>query len=1168
MAKKKFLVNIDLNLNQLINTRAENGTGFTTGGVNSKGRLMYDTSTSRVLYDTGSAIETIANLNDVTGLLDFHGGYNALTNTPNLVNPPSGTTLKGDFYIVTVAGTFYGTALEIGDSLFASVDNPTTLSGWVIVQANVVYATETIAGIILLATQTEVNTGTNNSKAVTPLTLATYVANTRQNIYNTDGTLTANRNVNIDNKTLTYNGNSTAEIVVNMDNGAQTSGSRTTANYIYREIYNPTLGLHTELKIENGNASLKVYNQSLTINRSLVVNQFGTRINSIYYLPNVDGTAGQVMTTDGAGNLSWGNSSSVNIYNSNGSITSNRTVGFGIKNLSFEGAGGTFKVFNEDFNTGKQSSITNNLNSNVIQVIEEFGVNAQIEVFAPQILQTVINIENDSYTTQTANGWGFGIKTFGTTIFSISADAFGFNINNQYSFPKVDGTAGQVLTTNGAGAVSWGTGSGGSVNIYNTNGTLTANRTVTIDDKNLTFQGQFGTISLRQENSLGGDLSQITNTIGYNLIRISNTAQSLESSINQQQTVIINSVTNDIGSCVQNLTAFGIETQIFDTFNTVVAFRLDVSALGLRINNVYTLPKVDGTAGQVLTTNGSGAVSWATSSSTVNIYNTDGTLTANRTVTINGRVLNFAGDVNSTFSVNLIDPTTETFSIIDNTINRILNGVGNNSSTVYNTVDITTTQIITTAVSGTQSSTITSTPTTITDRVQALGQSCQTTLTTSGFRINNVYTLPKVDGTAGQVLTTNGTGTVTWGTGSGGGNIYNTDGTLTANRTVTLNNLNLTFSGVGTNGITSFSRSDGAGSQTNYDIRYDFFNLVSNTTTKDTSILITPDQIINGVSDATTLLSTNFNQFTTAFRFFVKNNSNVINSLAIEENGININSAYTIPKVDGTAGQVLTTNGSGVVTWGAGGVSTDIWKLNPNETYRGVSFNNNSTTIVSDGGVVASATASTLAQSVSGSNFANKQVRLRYYASVVSAGRYTGLRGSALLWFIGGGFRYVCDFNISDTAYSNGTQQFYGLANQTADLNYGTTTGILVSTLLNVIGVGNDTNDANLQIFHNDATGTCTKIDLGSGFPANRTAGAVSTTVYEIQLLNLPATTSIQYRVVNKETGAIATGTLTTNLPDATLGLNFFASRCMATLGSVTGSGQFDLSKLGVYSIL
>lgn len=245
----------------------------------------------------------------------------------------------------------------------------------------------------------------------------------------------------------------------------------------------------------------------------------------------------------------------------------------------------------------------------------------------------------------------------------------------------------------------------------------------------------------------------------------------------------------------------------------------------------------------------------------------------------------------------------------------------------------------------------------------------------------------------------------------------------------------------------------------------------------------------------------------------------------------------------------------------------DTLYLKPTEIFRGFTYNNNSTTVQTDGGLTASATASTLAQSVASTNFASKQIRLRYYASVVSAGRYTGIRGSALLWYIHGGFRYVCDFNISDTAYSAGCQQFYGLAGQTTDLAYGTVSGTLVSTLTNIVGIGSEVGDTNLQVFHNAGAGTATKVDLGAAFPANRDSGSIMTTVYSIILVNEPASSNVVYRVVNNETGAVATGTISTNLPATSQGLNLFASRCMSTT-SVTNSGQFDLMKLGVFSQL
>ena len=71
----------------------------------------------------------------VVGLLDYKGGYNASTNTPDLDTAPSGIK-KGDTYTVTAAGTFYTEELEIGDVLIAEVDNAASLADWTIVQKN------------------------------------------------------------------------------------------------------------------------------------------------------------------------------------------------------------------------------------------------------------------------------------------------------------------------------------------------------------------------------------------------------------------------------------------------------------------------------------------------------------------------------------------------------------------------------------------------------------------------------------------------------------------------------------------------------------------------------------------------------------------------------------------------------------------------------------------------------------------------------------------------------------------------------------------------------------------------------------------------------------------------------------------------------------------------
>lgn len=233
------------------------------------------------------------------------------------------------------------------------------------------------------------------------------------------------------------------------------------------------------------------------------------------------------------------------------------------------------------------------------------------------------------------------------------------------------------------------------------------------------------------------------------------------------------------------------------------------------------------------------------------------------------------------------------------------------------------------------------------------------------------------------------------------------------------------------------------------------------------------------------------------------------------------------------------------------------------ETFRGVNYSNNSTTEVTYGGVTIATTGSTIARSVATTNFATRQIRKGFYGSVVSTGRYTGTRGSALLWYVSGGFKFVCEFYVSDTAYGSGCRQFYGMMGQTTDLTY--TDSITVASMLNIIGVGSDAADTNLQVFSNDGTGTATKVDLGASFPANRTAGAAMTTTYSIELYNAFNSSTVLYRVINCESGASAEGTISTDLPATTQGLNFVASRCMGT--AITNTGQFDLTTLGVYSL-
>jgi len=170
MATKNFFTDIDGNQNEVQNWSLQK---LATDPVSPfEGQFWLNTTDKKYKFYDGTTVNVLADASDVTGLLDFKGGYNASTNTPDLDVSPSGVT-KGDVYVVTVAGNFFTEAVEVGDMIFAQVDSASSLGDWVTVQNNVDQATETIKGILALATQAETTTGTDDTKSITPLKLKT-----------------------------------------------------------------------------------------------------------------------------------------------------------------------------------------------------------------------------------------------------------------------------------------------------------------------------------------------------------------------------------------------------------------------------------------------------------------------------------------------------------------------------------------------------------------------------------------------------------------------------------------------------------------------------------------------------------------------------------------------------------------------------------------------------------------------------------------------------------------------------------------------------------------------------------------------------------------------------------------------------------------------------------
>lgn len=225
---------------------------------------------------------------------------------------------------------------------------------------------------------------------------------TAVNIYNSDGTITGDRTIDADNNFLTFDN------VTNLRFNTQGAPFGVSGFEINAQ---PTGNLFT---VKNATTGLIV----------LKVSQDGVFINNDYKLPTTDGTAGQVMTTDGAGQVTFEDlpapATDTNIYNTNGALTTNRIVSGSFFDLWFLEHNGFI------FQTGANGTDTQN------------GVWFDIEE------ANVLN-GGSLFKIRKRGGGGVGIDRLAVLKTGET------RINEEYNLPLLDGTNGQVLTTDGAG---------------------------------------------------------------------------------------------------------------------------------------------------------------------------------------------------------------------------------------------------------------------------------------------------------------------------------------------------------------------------------------------------------------------------------------------------------------------------------------------------------------------------------------------------------------------------------------------------------------------------------------------------------------------------------------------------------------------------------------------
>ena len=190
----------------------------------------------------------------------------------------------------------------------------------------------------------------------------------------------------------------------------------------------------------------------------------------------------------------------------------------------------------------------------------------------------------------------------------------------------------------------------------------------------------------------------------------------------------------------------------------------------------------------------------------------------------------------------------------------------------------------------------------------------------------------------------------------------------------------------------------------------------------------------------------------------------------------------------------------------------------------------------------------------SNANLHQSLSRVEYLVTTPSTSAIAGVRGSTLAWRGDasglGGFFFRMRWGPATGVATTTSRAFAGLG------PVGTPTDVEPSSRTNLLGMGWDAADTNIQFMHNDGSGTATKIDLGASFPVPT---ADRTEVYDIALFCAPNGSSVEWQVTDIVDNVTASGTVSTDLPSATTFLSQLGAFSVGGTSSEAGFALFHV---------
>lgn len=610
------------------------------------------------------------------------------------------------------------------------------------------------------------------TKKIKGSTIKAGIAAAVETIYNADGSLNGNRSVDLDGKNLNFSDNIGSSTITNEINdgsdyttlvqdisalvlqaisggynsfanvqGAQINmesndGGSNWSSMVYQAFYTEWLkqnGIqYTKIRQESGQLLIEYGNGPLT--KSLKIDSGGLFVNGSYYLPNSDGTLNQILTTDGTGNTSWQDAPATVVSWGDivGTLSDQTDLQTALDGKFDDPAGLPSQYVRGDGSladfpapVGAGSSVSFYLNGGTSQGTilggqyyqlsqnANLGTNADFTLNADGLIaQFITDNAEPKRTLIPAGNWN--------TQFYFSASSGGGTPTFYVEVHKYDGVAFTLLGTSSGSpeTISGGT----SIDLYYT-AVAIPETILDIDDRiairvYITHDGR--TITLHTQAS---HLSEVVTTFSTGIA-------TLNGLTDQVQYFAIGSTGTNF-----NITSSG-DTH---TFNIPIS---SASNTGLLNSTDYTSFSGKQDAITLTTTGTSGAATFIGNTLNVpnysgtdtNIYNTDGSLNAVRTVTVTGYRVNFTG----------VDGTT--------TMTHTISAASGSGQRYIKSSYVNGTTLIQNAVASSGASLSASSP----------SGNFDITASTSGIGINGAYYLPNTDGTSGQYMRTSGSGVVSW----------------------------------------------------------------------------------------------------------------------------------------------------------------------------------------------------------------------------------------------------------------------------------------------------------------------------------------------------------------------------------------------------------------------